>query len=301
MNYCLFVSKDLVDTKYINDCEELMIDYNVADPTLPEFLAVHQNQRLIIRFKSATYQEKDKVQAAVKHLAAIRDTLNLKPLDLCIEFEYWDWFDEILDTYSFRDHFFFANRVNDLDVMLSLLQLKPTDMYITDSLGFEIAQVFSYLSERNTKIRIYSNVYQTSSNWQLKEENPEQLLKGFFVRPEDVKFFDRYVDTIEFWGPANRQKTYYEIYAKDGFWFGPVNQVIIGYPGDLDSRCIPDDWGFVRSKCGRRCLKGERCTLCAKIASLAATMKDNDMIFSYDLPKINYEDKRVTIEPQTDN
>jgi hypothetical protein len=275
MKYCLFVSKDLVESEYLNKADELMIRYDKNDPTLPEFLDLYKEKRIVINI--SFLNEPDKTQKAIKHLAAIRDKFDLHNIVLGLYKEEYEYIKDTIKESGFP--FFFFNIVNNWDTLRYYIYFGVTDLYIGEQLGFELKQVAEVAQKTGQKVRVYPNVFQTGSHWENFATDEVELYKGFFIRPEDVPAYEEYVDIMEFYGDPKKQTTYFDIYNQ-GYWFGPLNEIIIGYKGTLDNRQITPEIAGKRSRCGRRCFKGEKCNSCTVAIHLANTLKDKSLIFN---------------------
>lgn len=103
--------------------------------------------------------------------------------------------------------------------------------------------------------------------------------KSFFIRPEDLSIYENFVDTFEFAHPMGQINTLYEVYAKNQKWYGKLNEIILGYKGEEDSRYILPTFSEIRCGCRKKCLYEEgSCTLCDRFVVLEQTFKDNEII-----------------------
>ena len=165
---------------------------------------------------------------------------------------------------------FFSTLVHSWDVLTGLADMGVSDIYIVEELGFELASAAAVLHERGIQIRCYPNVAQSAH-----PDVPD--IKKFFIRPEDVELYEQYVDVFEFYGDNNN--LYYKIYAKDKKWFGDLSEIIFHFDKNLDSRCVVPQFAEVRSRCGKKCMKGSPCRICEKVDRLAGTMQENGLYF----------------------
>ena len=167
--------------------------------------------------------------------------------------------------------FFFTNFVTTIDELHGLLKYNPTDMYICEELGFSLDKVSTLLHSNDIKVRVIPNLCQSSF-----PETPSLLT--FFVRPEDIAVYSQFVDVFELITDEPRQQVIYKIY-KQGYWAGPVKEIIPNFKDDMDSRFIMDYFGAIRVKCGKRCLyKRGACDICHRFIELGDTFKDNDIL-----------------------
>jgi hypothetical protein len=125
----------------------------------------------------------------------------------------------------------------------------------------------------NIEVRCFPNVAQ--SHW-----SDTSALKKFFIRPEDTIWYEKYVDVYEFFGKPETIATYYKIYAIDKKWFGKLNEVILSFDGELDSRFLLPSFAERRIGCGKRCLKGRGCRICEATEQLSAQLEKDGLMFT---------------------
>ena len=162
--------------------------------------------------------------------------------------------------------FFFSNYANSIDKVHGYMSYHPTDMYITEELGFSIDKVSTLLHNNNIKVRVFPNICQ--SNY---PKTPS--LKTFFIRPEDIHIYSNFVDVFELMVSENRQKNIFEIY-KNEKWFGEINEIIPSFKGKFDSKFVLPNFPIVRTQCGKRCMyKPGSCAICDKYMDLAESFE----------------------------
>lgn len=166
--------------------------------------------------------------------------------------------------------FFFFNLADKWDVLMSYLTFGVSDVYIANELGFDLKDVSKVCKEYNTQIRVFPNVAQLSS--QISTLNK---LTSFFIRPDDIQYYNEYVDVCEFFGPLDRQSVLYEIYTKEK-WLGNLSDLIIGLNVDIENTTLVPTFGTERLSCRKDCYKG-KCIICEKCLSLANTLKENNI------------------------
>lgn len=266
MNYCGIYNQITQNLSYINEVQEWKIEYRRQDTSLPDFLELHQDKKIVLEIKNNDFLDE-----------LIRDglfTLSKKynNLTLLLE-EYSPEKAEIATAAHIK--FFFNNRVNNWDMFIGLINCGVSELYITDSLGFEIIKVAEIAHSKGVKIRVYPNVAQ--SQW----PDINGLMK-FFIRPEDVDAYEPYIDTFEFYGNIEKHKVYYKIYAKDKQWFGALDEIIIDLNSDIDSRYLLKNFINKRLRCERKCLQGDNCNRCYEIEHLSENLKDHHLRVSFD-------------------
>ena len=134
------------------------------------------------------------------------------------------------------------------------IKLGVTDLYIAEQLGFELDKVAEVAHSNNVRIRVYPNVAQRLSK-------RTSALKSFFIRPDDIRLYENYVDVFDLFyynEEKQQQNVLFDIYAKDKKWFGRLDELIIGFDNNLDSKYVIPRFGEKRIKCGRQCLKGRK-------------------------------------------
>ena len=166
--------------------------------------------------------------------------------------------------------FYCATLVSDWDVFNGLIEIGVSDIFITENLGFELDKVSKIAKENKVQLRAFPNVCQ--SQWEYTSK-----LKTFFIRPDDVKIYEKYIDVFEFFGNPDRQKIYYKIY-KDEQWFGSLGELILDFNFDLDSRFVIPNFAEQRVKCGKKCMKGGNCQICERIVELSKTLEKSKII-----------------------
>lgn len=163
---------------------------------------------------------------------------------------------------------------------LGFLSLNVTDITIGEDLAFSAKFLSKKAKEKGISLRTFCNVCQTS--WY-----KETAFKTFFIRPEDIDLYEGIIDTFEFYFAtkediAKKVNPLYEIYTKDKKWFGKLNEIIVYFNDDYDSRFILPYFGSKRLDCGKRCTLGYSCNMCKEIMDLSRVLKDKKKIVVID-------------------
>lgn len=269
MKYCVEYKKDF---RYLDKVDELTVHFRRQDTSLVDFLLLHQEQRINICIDDEDdFIEKDCIKlfdAVAKEHPEINFSLKLRDYKSGRVKEIVD----IIKASAVKHKFFFATFVKDWDILFGYMKLCPSDMYIVENLGFELSSVGDILHTANIRVRVFPNIAQSS--WAGTE-----ALKKFFIRPEDVHFYESCVDVMEFIGNEDAIATYYKIYAIDKKWFGKLNEVIIDFnDNEIDSRFILPQFAARRLNCGKRCYKGRPCRTCNAIKELAAVLESENLM-----------------------
>jgi hypothetical protein len=263
MKYCVEYKKQF---RYTNDVDELTITFNRNDESLLDFLLAHKNQRIIIEIKNK--QDEFIAYDCIKFF----DAAMKKYPDLNFAFNLGNYSKTAPRFYAlFTNYqFFFADIVTNWDKFNGLLELGVSDIYIAEDICFELDKVAEIAHSKNVQLRVFPNVAQSS--WY---RTP--ALKKFFIRPEDIPVYEQYIDVCEFYGRDNSIETMFRVYAIDKKWFGKLNELIISFDSEIDSRNILPNFAEKRVKCGKKCAKGRPCRICDAMENLSAVLEKNDL------------------------
>ena len=268
MKYCIDYFKQ---SSILNEVDEIIIKYNYKDTSLPTFLEKYKEKRIIISIEDV----EDFINR--KEVIKINSLYQSGYNNIVIRFDKYN--EDLKETLkNLIIPFFFNIYCGDWDTFLGLINLKVSDIYIAEDLGFELDLVAEIAHENNIQLRVFPNVAQ--SKW---KETP--ALKKFFIRPEDTEKYEQYIDVYEFFGKRERIETFYKIYKKDKKWFGKLNEIIIGFNSDLDNKYVIPRFADCRMVCGKRCLKKGKCQMCERIEELSHTLEETKLIVRIDKDK----------------
>lgn len=269
MKYCIDYLPHKHNSLLLNEVNELKIIYNERDNTLLEFLEKYKDKRIIIQ----VYETDNFLNN--KHYLQFNLIKEKYPqYSFTIMFTY----SELINTFKNELNFpyCFDLRVNNWDSFLGLVQMQVSDIYIVEDLCFELDKVAEIAHLNNINIRTYANVAQT----QWKDTDS---LFTFFIRPEDIPIYEKYIDTLEFFGEKQEKvETYYKIYAKDKQWFGRLDEIIIGFNSDLDNKYIIPRFAEKRVLCNKQCLKSGKCRICHRIQDLSKSLEKSELVVQVD-------------------
>lgn len=136
-----------------------------------------------------------------------------------------------------------------------------SDILIAESLCFELPAVAAICSNLNIKIRVYPDVAQ-AANMRV----PDTL--KFFIRPEDISIYSKYIDVFEIFNKEN-QETIYDIYYNQGTWQSSITEIILGLEDEVPcSKMLK--FGNKRMNCGRKCMRlASSCNICNQVYQIA--------------------------------
>lgn len=270
MKYCVQYKQGL---KCLTEVDEIRIrlttKHTIKD--LANFLIEHKDQRCIIQVPKE-YDENLAVSSEILTWLNLLTKDENVPNNFVLALIYSQESDEVLDKFYERLFnsgipYLFLNPISDWDTLVGLAGLKPTDLYITNELGFDLQRVAEFLHKNNIQVRCIPNICQ--SQW----KNTHSF-KTFFIRPEDVVIYEPYVDVLELYDNVNQSidknviDLYYQLYAIDKKWNDCLHMLIFNYRiEDTIHNDIINRYGFhaKRIKCRKKCLKGGKCNYCDAI------------------------------------
>lgn len=258
MKYCTNYNQFTEKASCIQTADEWNIIFNEKDTTLLEFLNAHLDKRINLSISDI------KLLNFCEELSKKYTNLYIKFIDIPLE---------ELKNKDIHFKFFTNTLVNNIDIMQQLMDLKVTDVYIVEGLGFELEKISNYLHKNNIQIRVFPNVAQ--SQW---KNLP--ALKKFFIRPEDLEFYTQYIDVIEFFEADKKLDIYYDVYMNKKKWFGRLDEIIIDFNSSLDNKYVIPKFAELRAGCRRKCLQGEKCNRCEQIENLASSLEKSKLIVS---------------------
>lgn len=253
----------------IKEAQEIRIKLNINDLSIfTTFIPEHINQRIVICI--------DDLEECInnKYIKKISNIVEEKYPKANVAIRLSEYEEELLPQLKeCKIDFFFNKFINNWEELHKYINLGVSDLYIVEDLCFELDKVKNLVN--NIKIRTFPNVSQKK----VIETSP---IKTFFIRPEDVNTYSKYVDILEFFGDGKKDEIYYKIYNNDKKWYGDLQELIIDLGEEVDSRFIIPKFAEKRIKCGRKCLKGDNCKICDRILELSQNLKESKLIVRVD-------------------
>lgn len=263
MNYCIPFNKE---SKYLDTIEELVIDFNPgrSEALLQSFIDMHPDQRVTLDI--GMLGPNKELIAAVANLRdsskfSIRtDKNNAAAL-------------EALPKLGIN--WYFTNAAMTYDDIYTYKILGASEFFIGAQLGFDLPHCKAIASDLNMKVRsIYA--YRV-------EDNPiYRSYWQYFIRPEDVPLYSKYIDTIEFYGEPHIVNILVKAYRAER-WNGPLNEIIPINQKTYDSRYIIPQWGRRRVECNRKCMYGSSCSMCETLYDLSQSLEEAEIIIPSDI------------------
>ena len=257
--------------RWMDAADEIIIKYeNNTEEALVGFLQGHEKQRIIIDILNFDeFEGFSNIPLIFKRLKseynlknwALRfnvDTDRISEVEIFLKDQEMNGFDE---NFERKIDYFYRYAVETFEQLDRLLYTCVSDIYITNSLAFDIVRVREKIEtyEFPPYIRIYPNICQ--SYW-----NDAKTIHTFFVRPEDVYLYEDYVDIMEIYADTLPQKAlanvYLEIYNKDKKWMGDLKEYLINCTESIYNPYIFKDFGKRRLNCKKRCIIDGRCKMC---------------------------------------
>lgn len=260
MKYCI----DFYPNSHsLDEVDEINVNYDKTEDliALLDFCNEHKTQRINVFFNDLEKSLNDN---------RVKDVLDFQKehIELQIYIRFPDRnqeLDEMLKVYN-KSKFYFNIYANDWDKALGLINYGVSDIFVVEGLGFEIDKIAAIAHEHNVQIRVFPNTAQSS--WKETDD-----LRKFWIRPEDLSYYEDYIDVCEFFIDREKQGVLLHIYRDDKKWYGDLKEIISGLEDKIDSRYLNPRFVRQRIQCGRSCMKGGLCQMCDRIKNLSQTLE----------------------------
>ena len=175
-----------------------------------------------------------------------------------------------------------------LDMVYTMKEAGCAEIYVVEGLGFRLDEVQKILKGTGIKVRVIPNVTQCAMgtrNWLSAEHK-------FWIRPEDTRFYEPYVDTFELFNEDDRLSVVYEIY-KQQVWKGDLSEIILDAEDlNISNDAVPPYFGDSRINCKQRCLFNT-CAACEANLQFAKTFSKTEMGITYPKATVTKEEDKV--------
>ena len=162
--------------------------------------------------------------------------------------------------------FFYSQYISNWESLNKYLEDGVSDVIISGELGFALPKVAAVVGGR-AQTRVYVNISQYTYG---------DSIKGFFIRPEAIDLYSDYVDIFEIYTSEGRLNPLYEIFFKDKHWDGRLQEIVQYLDNPVNNYYIlGNEFDHRRLQCGKKCIKGEKCSLCERIVELANTLEQS--------------------------
>lgn len=186
--------------------------------------------------------------------------------------------------------FFFIEGASSYDDLAGITRLGVSDIYIMNELGFDIKNAADFCHSQNINVRVYSNVAQTASKFNVT------TITQFFVRPDAVKLYESYIDVLEFYGPIDLQPVLYDIY-RDERWLGALEDIIMGLNEEIDNQTIVPYFDISRLECRKRCAIG-KCNICSAAEAFGKTLVEKKVGIKRKKAKHSEENDKFRVDEE---
>ena len=154
-----------------------------------------------------------------------------------------------------RAKFYWAFPVETYTDLRALRNIGVSQIMLGAPLTFDLEVV----KEFNIPIRVKANLCYDSF---IPRENG---IKEFYIRPEDIPLYERYISSIEFYSKNLQQEAgLLKVYKEDKGWDGNLNLLLTNFHYNVDNRLIPEEFAEARIQCGQRCMKNSPCRFCER-------------------------------------
>ena len=253
MNNLKFCLNSRMANSYLEKADEISIDYRDRGQLL-DFIEKYPKAQLII---SISYLDEDidwkQLGLASRALNAKGRSLiaripNLKYIDNCKEYN-------IKYFYGYEvDNFYELQTLLKYDVCALCIgpQFSHSLIYLPDIIPLNVEL-------RHTLGRAISSELMDISF----------APYGYWVRPEDIDFYEQYYSTYEILGHGSQAEAMYRIYAEQKSWSGDLTMIVKDMTINATNRMIPPDLAERRARCEMICLNNGMCNKCERLLKLA--------------------------------
>ena len=131
----------------------------------------------------------------------------------------------------------------DWETIISLVELGVSDIYIDSSIAFSMKNIKRACEEKKVKIRVSPTV---SPNSSILGMNPN----SFFIRPEDLKLYEKYIDVIDFkMTDQVKEDVLFDIYKRGTFYYN-LKDLLDNCNFSVLNPFIKPEFGQSRLNCG---------------------------------------------------
>lgn len=245
MKFCLNYT---VGKEYLKKADEIKIRY--MDRKIVDTVAEQYPDKTIVLNHSIDDDPIDWEEMATSNI------LTKGKLILCLR--------SLDDCYEAKDreiNFYYGFPVSSWDEAQALKQLGVCYLRVAAPLFFCMPE----LKALDVPIRAVPNI---AYEEYLLHENG---VLGTWIRPEDIKYYDKYVAMCEFEDcDSRKEQALYRIYAEEQMWPGDLNMLIsnLNYAGD--NMLILSEFSKRRLNCTQSCMRPYgSCHMCYRMFDLA--------------------------------
>jgi hypothetical protein len=263
MKYAINFSRSF---SHFDEIDEVIFDYHGGEDlinSLPQF--IKENQRAIIDISCLNETE---IKEALSKIKDYKQThLNTSVL---IDFFTQSYLvEEELKEYNIP--FFYSTYARSYSMARFMVAHGATDLYIVEDLAFDLKNLQCF-REEGVQLRLFPDIAQHSPGC-YGNFFPE--ITKFWIRPEDIDEYDKYIDVLEFTHKGEKLSTIYEIY-KQKQWLGEIKDIVSDFHIYIDNTSLAPYFGPSRISCQKKCATN-RCNICIGIQDLAEKFDKADI------------------------
>lgn len=244
----------------ICDFDEVILDYyeNIEEPLI-SFVELHLGKKIVISVREEKIESfyKNQDWKAINAIAC-----RYKDLQLSVRFgqlkdtaKVSEMAQEVMQLLTVP--YFTGHLIASFEELAYVLNFGVSEVYLVSDICFDLKRARRICDDHKVAIRAFPNVLQIANYL-------EGDLRGFYISPQDVATYERYIDTLEFWGPPDKQEVLLKIYQR-GKWPGSLKDLILGLTTDLREPLIGSVYAQARATCKHRCFYGEKCSICETV------------------------------------
>ena len=266
MKYAITYTKNF---RHYDEVDEVIFPYKgISDEEgLIEIVTntlTREDQRAIILVDKYE-QSIDDLIPIVRKLKSVHENM---VVSLNLDYQH-EWIDKLKEA---EIPFMFVNFATTVAQIAAMVLFGAKEVYLAEDICFRLERLQLFREIDGIKFRIFPDILQTPRRC----ANLPQIT-NFFIRPEDVDLYEKYVDVIEIFRKDSRQSVVYEIY-KQGQWRGPLSDLIIDLTEEINGSSFIPDFGRARLECGRRCAMTD-CDICTYSVEVGHKMEEAGVAF----------------------
>ena len=267
---------DGADSPYVKEAAQIKIIYHPDSKNLEKFIEQYPDKKIYLQLNPEDYSKESLHR--LQNLKCFDNWTLQIPISMILDKDnnvddiYFDAIKDCCNRYMFTD------LIGNWEILAFMRTLNPSEIYVTNLLGFCLFDVRRALPDE-IGVRVICN--RAQSAW----EGSSDITK-FFIRPDDTDVYEEYVAGFDFVGDSAIQDIMYKVYSR-GYWYGNLDEIIIGFNDEVDSRRLPQLFGEYRLKCEKRCVQGASCGLCKRMQYFSELMEKTETII---IPKVKQKE-----------
>lgn len=266
MKYAITYTKNF---RHYDEVDEVIFPYKgISDEEgLIEIVTntlTREDQRAIILVDKYE-QSIDDLIPIIRKLKTVHENM---VVSLNLDYQH-EWIDKLKEA---EIPFMFVNFATTVTQIAAMVIFGAKEVYLAEDICFRLEKLQLFREIDGIKFRIFPDILQTPRRCSSLPQ-----ITNFFIRPEDVDLYEKYVDVIEIFRKDSRQSVVYEIY-KQGQWRGPLSDLIIDFTEEINGSSFIPDFGRARLGCGRRCAMTD-CDICTYSVEVGHKMEEAGVAF----------------------